>query len=307
VDLRGATVAVTGATGFLGRYLVRALLQRGAHVAAVVRNPDRVPALRAAGVELRKADLADRAALARGFADVDAVLSNAAVISVGAHDRETVLRTNVDGTRNAFLAMADAGVRRAVYTSTATVYRPRPDHLYREEHELRSADERGHRFNWYAISKAAAEREAWELAARHGVALTTVRPHAIHGAFDESGATAWMRRMTRLPVGAWLAGTRFPSVYAGDLAEAVCRALERPVAEGRAYNIAGEPGAHTFWDLLRAWREAGGDAARVVLPLPAPMTRRYAIDRAQRELDFVNRPLVEGMREALALERAGAL
>ncbi|HMV67179.1 MAG TPA: NAD(P)H-binding protein, partial [Myxococcota bacterium] len=48
-----STIAVTGATGFLGRYLVRALLRRGARVVAVVRNPARVPAMAEAGVELR--------------------------------------------------------------------------------------------------------------------------------------------------------------------------------------------------------------------------------------------------------------
>ncbi|HMV66039.1 MAG TPA: NAD(P)-dependent oxidoreductase, partial [Myxococcota bacterium] len=238
---------------------------------------------------------------------VDAVLANAAVISVGAHDRDTIVRTNVEGTRNVMLAMADAGVRRAVYTSTATVYAPRADHTYREDDPLRDPAARGHRFNWYAISKSAAEQAAWELATAHQIALTAIRPHAIHGAWDEHGATAWLRRMTGLPVGAWLAGTRFPSVYAGDLADAVCAALERPVAAGRAYNIAGEPGAHTFWDLLRAWREAGGDTARIVLPIPAPMARRYVIDRARDELGFTNRPLVEGLRESLALERSGAL
>src|SRR5207244_3981880 len=53
-------VAVTGATGFLGRYIVDTLLHRGARVVGVVRNPDRVPELRERGVELRRADLAAR-------------------------------------------------------------------------------------------------------------------------------------------------------------------------------------------------------------------------------------------------------
>src|SRR2546422_6216370 len=51
MDLRGAAVAVTGATGFLGRYITDVLLARGAHVIGVVRNPGRVPELAARGVE----------------------------------------------------------------------------------------------------------------------------------------------------------------------------------------------------------------------------------------------------------------
>jgi nucleoside-diphosphate-sugar epimerase len=307
MDLSRSTVAVTGATGFMGRYLVRALLARGARVVAVVRNPDRVPALAAAGVELRRADLADRAALAAGFAGVDAVLSNAGLISIGQHDHATVIRSNVEGTANALNAAADAGVRRVIMTSSAVVYRPRFDQTYTEDHPLREAGDLTHRFNVYAVSKALAEREAWRIAGARGLALSTFRPQAIYGAFDDHGATAWLKRLNQGPVGLWLAGMRYPSVYAGDLAEATCRMLERPVAEGRAYNLTAPPDLRTFWDLLREWREAGGRAPRLVLPLPAPTVRRYAIDRAQADLDFVNRDLVDGMREVLALEAAGGL
>src|SRR3989442_7523467 len=82
MDLRGAAVAVTGATGFLGRYLVDALLARGARVIGVVRNPDRVPELAARGVELRRADLAERDRLPRGLAGAQAVVSNAGLFSL---------------------------------------------------------------------------------------------------------------------------------------------------------------------------------------------------------------------------------
>ena len=50
MTLAGARIAVTGATGFLGRYIVDALLARGAHVIGVVRNPARVPELAQKGV-----------------------------------------------------------------------------------------------------------------------------------------------------------------------------------------------------------------------------------------------------------------
>src|SRR5262249_61821169 len=81
-ELRDTTIAVTGATGFLGRYVVDALLRRGARVIGVVRNPDRVPALAARGVEMRRADLGSREALARGFAGAAAIVSNAPPLSL---------------------------------------------------------------------------------------------------------------------------------------------------------------------------------------------------------------------------------
>src|SRR5947208_1689897 len=141
MDLRGAAVAVTGATGFLGRYLVDVLLARGARVIGVVRNPGRVPEL------------------------------------------------------------------------------------------------------------------AGRLAAQHGLELTAVRPCAIYGAFDPN-FTAVFRRLAGLPVTVMPALMHLPLVYAGDVAEAIARALERPVSIGRAYNVTGDDA--TVWEFARAWRAAGG-------------------------------------------------
>ena len=98
MQLGGATIAVTGATGFLGRYLVDLLLRRGARVVGVVRNPDRVPELRERGVELRRADLAERDRLAAGFRGADAVVSNAALLSLRTQRWADYVQTNVDGT-----------------------------------------------------------------------------------------------------------------------------------------------------------------------------------------------------------------
>jgi dihydroflavonol-4-reductase len=121
MELRGARVAVTGATGFLGRYVVEALLGRGSRVVGVVRNPGRVPAL-AARIELRAADLADPRALAAGFAEADAVVSNAALFSLRNARWEDHQRANVEGTTNVFDAAAAAGVSRIVHVSSVAVY-----------------------------------------------------------------------------------------------------------------------------------------------------------------------------------------
>ena len=57
-----------------------------------------------------------------------------------------------------------------------------------------------------------------------------------------------------------------PNVYAGDLAEAMVTMLERPVAYGKAYNVAGDPEV-SFWDMLRAYRQAGGQGTVARHPL----------------------------------------
>lgn len=303
MKLSGKRVAVTGATGFVGRSLVRTLASRGAHVVGVVRNPDKVPSLRAAGVELRQADLGSRAALTQALSGVDAVFSNAALIGIGDKSREALIETNVQGTQNVLQAAADAGATRVVMTSSAAAYREKPGAHYSETDPLLDRDDAVGRFGWYSQSKGVAEREAWKLAEALGLSLSTVRPHQIHGAFDDTGFTRWMRRFMRPPVSLFPARMRLPSVYVGDLTEAMCRCLERPHTIGRAYNVTGDPDGPTYWDLMRAYGEAGGKTPMLVVPVPVPIRRTYDLRRARAELDFENRPAIEGFREMLRLER----
>src|SRR5436853_6137547 len=122
MNLAGARIAVTGATGFLGRYIVDVLLARGAHVIGVVRNPAKVPELAQKGVELRQADLAQRDRLAAGFADAQAVVSNAALFSLKSTSWRDHEAANIEGTRNVMGACVDAGVRRIVQVSSVAVY-----------------------------------------------------------------------------------------------------------------------------------------------------------------------------------------
>jgi nucleoside-diphosphate-sugar epimerase len=299
MTLRGARIAVTGATGFLGRYIVDVLLARGAHVIGVVRNPDRVPELARRGVELRRADLAERARLAAGFAGTDAVVSNAALYSLGNQRWDDHHRANVEGTRNVLGALLDAGVRRVVHVSSVAVYGMGAIGTITED--TAQLSERSRRWPWnvYAISKAVSEQLAWTFAREHGLALTTVRPCTIYGAFDPNFMPVFAR-LVSLPITVMPAWLQIGFVYAGDVAEAIALALEHDVAAGRAYNTTNPD--ETVWDFARAWREAGGPTALVTLPLPLPVAKRFDSTRARTELGWRTRPLLDGLRETFRLE-----
>jgi nucleoside-diphosphate-sugar epimerase len=299
--MRGRRIAVTGATGFLGRHIVDALLARGAHVVGVVRNPDRVPALRTRGVELRRADLADRHRLAAGFAGADAVVSNAALFSLRNQSWADHERANVEGTRNVFGALHDAGVRRVVHVSSVAVYGLFPGGE-RVDEEAPQLEAGGVPLPWraYPLSKAISEREAWRLAREYDLELTTVRPCTIYGAFDPNFMPIF-RRLVSFPMTVMPVGLRMSFVYAGDVAEGIALALEHPAAIGRAYNLTGD--GESAWEFARAWKEAGGAAARVMLPLPLPLHPRFDSTRAKQELGWRPRPLVDGLSETFRLER----
>jgi len=304
--LKDKRIAVTGATGFLGRYIVDALQARGAHAIGVVRNPDRVPELRERGVELRRADLTDCAALANGFAGADAVVSNAALFSIrklatlNRRNWEEHQRTNIQGTRNVLDAVRDAQIKRVVQVSSVAVYRTRSGTIDEDTPQL-SARDRPNPINAYALSKALSEQLAWQLAREYGLDLTTVRPCGIYGAFDPNftGVVKWLLSWPASIVPSWLG---LPLVYAGDVAEAVALALEKPIAIGQAYNVTGDD--HTFWEFAEAWREAGGATPWWWLPLPAPFRQSFDHRRVTRDLGWRNRPYVDGLRETFALEAA---
>jgi dihydroflavonol-4-reductase len=124
------TAFVTGASGFVGANLARALLDRGWHVRALVRGD--APSL--AGLELERVagDL-----FAPGLADAmrgcDAVFHVAATYSLWRRDRDAVMRANVDGTRSVLAAARAANVPRTVHTSSVAALGARADGLPADE------------------------------------------------------------------------------------------------------------------------------------------------------------------------------
>ncbi|HWG29391.1 MAG TPA: SDR family NAD(P)-dependent oxidoreductase, partial [Steroidobacteraceae bacterium] len=116
---------VTGATGFVGSAVARALLQAGWQVTALVRPNADLRNLRGLGADLATGDLTDRASLDRALAGCAALFHVAADYRLGARNPEELYRTNVEGTRNIMEASRRAGTGRVVYTSSvATIGLP---------------------------------------------------------------------------------------------------------------------------------------------------------------------------------------
>jgi uncharacterized protein YbjT (DUF2867 family) len=108
------TVLVTGATGFVGGHVVRALRAEGRPVRCLVRDPARATELRDLGCELSAGDMTDAASLARAVAGADAVVHLVAII---AGRRPDFVRIMEQGTRDLVAAAASAGIGRFVLMS----------------------------------------------------------------------------------------------------------------------------------------------------------------------------------------------
>jgi len=112
-------VLVTGAAGFLGAHVVRALLQNGDEVRALVRPGRPRNHIRKLGVEMLEGDLQDEGGMTLACSRVDGVIHCAALISYWRKHASQLQRVNVEGTMALLRAAAEAPVRRFVHVSSA--------------------------------------------------------------------------------------------------------------------------------------------------------------------------------------------
>lgn len=301
-------VALTGASGYTGGRVLRALQARGTTVRALVRTPSAGSTLRAAGADVVPGDLRDRAALARLVEGADAVLHIAAVYRTAGHPDSYYHDVNVGGTERLLEAAAQAGVGRFVHTSTVGVH---------GDVETPPADE-GAPFDpgdVYQRTKAEAERLAADFGRARGLPVAVVRPGAIYG----PGETRLLKLFRAIARGRYaVVGSGRPHyhlVYVDDVVRGFLLALERPEAAGEAFIIAGprsvsqselaaliakETGGRVLPFRVPAaplqWAGALCEAVFVPLGLEPPLHRRrvefwtknrsFSIDKARRLLGY---------------------
>ena len=172
---------VTGAAGFLGRNLVRALLDQGCTVRALVRRTS-------LGIEHERLEVVhgrveDAARMLEVCRDVDTVFHTAAKIALlggphanGGYSAEAYA-TNVDGTRNVLAAAAAAGASRFVHTSTVDVCFEYGDQPGMTEETAYSKSRR----SVYQQTKILAEQAVLEANGRGGLHTCAIRPGGIYG------------------------------------------------------------------------------------------------------------------------------
>ena len=171
---------VTGATGFIGANIVRALLDDGEAVRALVRAQSDTRNLDGLPIELVIGDVRDMASLRTALRGCDTLYHAAAHYSLWTPQRDEVYATNVDGTEHVLRAALDLGVQKVVYTSSvATIALPADGSPGDETMPLPLAQAAGH----YKRSKILAEQRAMALC-EQGLPLVVVHPSAPVGPWD---------------------------------------------------------------------------------------------------------------------------
>jgi nucleoside-diphosphate-sugar epimerase len=225
-------VALTGASGYTGGRLLRALRARGDEVSALVRPASVTEGLRGADADLVEGDLSSPDALARLVEGTDAVLHVAAVYRTAGHPDSYYRDVNVGGTQRLLEAASTAGVQRFVHTSTVGVLGHVSDPPADERAPFNPGD-------IYQETKAEAETLALDYHRRRGLPVAVVRPGAIYG----PGETRLLKLFRAIARGRYaIVGsgeTFYHPVYVDDLVQGFLLALDRDEAVGESFLICG--------------------------------------------------------------------
>jgi dihydroflavonol-4-reductase len=171
---------VTGATGFVGGAVVRALVDRGIDVRVLARAGSDLQNIQNLAVERVEGDLRDPVSLRRSLTGCGQLYHVAAHYALWAKDPSIFYDVNVTGTKNLLEAARDVGVKRIVYCSTiGAIGIPPSGGLGTEETPVSLEQMAGH----YKRSKYLAEQEVLKLA-KAGLPVIIVNPSAPVGAGD---------------------------------------------------------------------------------------------------------------------------
>ncbi|MBI1826460.1 MAG: complex I NDUFA9 subunit family protein [Planctomycetes bacterium] len=255
------SVMVTGATGFVGRHIVRNLLARGITPVCLVRSPSKLqsqyPREAAKRIKTVVGDLWDLGALAEAASQSRAVIHLVGIIIARPLRGQTFHRVHVKGTQNVIEAARGAGIQRFIHMS-ALGTRPNAISKY-------------HRTKW----------DAEEIVRSSNLAWTIFRPSVIHGPDGE-----FMRLMKAFacgfvpPVIPYFGSgrSRIQPVLVNDVARCFVQSLYDDHTEGKVYSLGG-PHAYTWIEFYKACRKLIPDAKKrkSLVSQPVPLAKLAAL------------------------------
>ncbi len=330
-SVTGMRYLVTGATGFVGREVVRQLLGASFEVVALARDPAAAAAgyadpLARPGVTLARGDVTDKESMRAAMTGVDGVFHVAGWYRIGARHKTPAFTTNVDGSRNVLELAGELGVAKTVYTSSLAVNSDTHGRMADESYHFT-----GRHLSAYDLTKWRAHYEVAVPLMAAGLPLVIVAPGAVYGPGDHGPLADVFRLYLRGELPLLPKRCAYCWGYVTDIARAHLVAMEKGVA-GQSYIISGP--CHELSEALRLLQKMTGLPLPRRSPPPAllkgvaaalslierfhpgqDMTSAEAIRvmagvtylgsnaKAKRELGIEMRPLEEGLRQSLSWYR----
>jgi len=225
---------VAGATGFIGRHLVDALLSRGIQVRILIRDKNRAASFEERGIECLPGSIGDAEVLREGTKDVDFVFSTFGILGQWGIPERKYREVNVDGVQRLLAGCRERKVKHFVHLSSAGVLGPVA--------AGRVADESFpyHPTNIYERSKVEAEKRVIKACREDNMRFTIIRPEFVYGPGDrhvlELFRAVRERRFYLLGNGRSL----LHPTYIDDLISGIGLCLDNPQAMDKTFLITGE-------------------------------------------------------------------
>jgi len=236
---------VTGANGFTGSHLVKALIERGHQVVALVRKTSDLSRLAGLPVEFAYGDVTEAEALPAAMVGVDWVFHIAAYVELGIVDAARMEGVNVQGTANVLAAAQAAHVQKMLYCSTIGIYGDTQGQVIDETFERTQKDFS----SAYDVTKYKAQQLV-DQAAAHGFPVVSVMPSGIFGPDDPHfGPVLQAFRSGKLKV--WAGGDRITGiVHVDDLVDLMILAMEKAPPGAHYIASAGEMTTREMFGLV---------------------------------------------------------
>jgi dihydroflavonol-4-reductase len=292
----GATMLVTGASGFIGSAVARKLVEEGFSVRALVRPGSRRDHLAALGIEIVDGSINSADSVRAALASCRYLVHVAADYRLWARDRSEIFTANVEGTRVVMQEARRAGVERVVYTSSVATVQPSPDGSPADESAFmpeRAAS------GAYQRSKIMAERLVRGMIAEQGLPAVIVNPATVIGPND-ARPTPTGRIIISAATGSIPAfvDTGLNLVHVDDVARGHVAALRRG-AVGERYILGGANVG--FARMLADIAElAGRRPPQLRIPWYAALPVAWAAEAASHLTGREPLATVEGVRHARA-------
>ena len=290
-------ILVTGANGFIGRVVVRRLVERGDRVVAIVRDPDGAGALTYMGVELHPGDLGKTSQIVDAMRGADAAIHLAGSYRVGipASERPRMRDANVGAALRVLDAASSTQMGKIVHVSTVNVFGDTHGRIVDERYRRDLAE--GF-LSYYDETKYLAHRAVEERIASKAP-IVIAMPGVAYGPNDHSGIGAQLKGAHDGTLGyVALSDTGISGVYVEDVGAGIIGALDRGRI-GETYVLGGQN--VRLRDAMTIAARVGGHRLPA-LTLPAALVRlgAHAPAVVARRAGFPD-DLGEVMRSALGV------
>lgn len=228
-------VLVTGAYGFLGKYLIQELLDNGYSVVAFGRKKEELDKLKRENLEIYVGDFCVKKDIINASKNVDYIIHAGALSTVWGK-KENFINTNFEGTKNVLYACKENNIKRLVYVSSPSIYSGKVDRLNISEEDFDDTN----KLNYYIESKIMAEKEIHKA---KNIPFVIIRPRGLFGIGDTSIIPRLIRANRKIGVPLFNNGKNIVDITCVEnVAFALRLALESKKAVGNTYNITnGEP------------------------------------------------------------------